>query len=346
VLSVATATRRLKPNRWAHSCVSLPQGRRTLDRWGVLRDNERVMGPLCHSILLLLLVAPIFAAAQADGPYDLRKCDTASSVGSAQAEDLTIEKGAVEIPPLAKATRQRGVVRVEVCVSEQGDVVLAKPVSGPPILIGAAVESTKKWRFKSTQAPFKTVLEISFMLGSTAAELADEQKINNAYFAEEDKCRESLHSKADDALKYCKSALDLVERLPKERFNERRSAYELMGHTYFQLRGYDDALRYYQTELKIALASLHPNDAELAYAYHDVALADHALGRVSEAAEYYAKAEQTILEAKDHIESEFLKKEYAATLKRIREHYLILLHQTGQTAAAADLEKRIQSANN
>jgi hypothetical protein len=72
-------------------------------------------------------------------------------------------------------------------------------------------------------------------------------------------------------------------------------------------------------------------------------LASHALGRASEAVENYAKAEQTIILARDHIGLDDLKSRYSATLQQIREHYLILLKETGQTAAAADLERRIKA---
>jgi hypothetical protein len=99
----------------------------------------------------------------------------------------------------------------------------------------------------------------------------------------------------------------------------------------------------YNTELQIALSSLPPDAAELAYAYHDVAIAEHTLGRVSEAAQNYSKAEQTLSQARDHIQLDELEPKYSVTRGRIREHYLTLLQQTGQTAAAGDLEKRIQA---
>lgn len=114
------------------------------------------------------------------------------------------------------------------------------------------------------------------------------------------------------------------------------------GHVYFAQRRFDEALRSYKAELQIGLDSLQPYEAELAYAYHDVALAFHALGRASEATQNYAKAEQAMSQARNHIELDELKPRHSATLRQIREHYLLLLQQTGQTAAAADLEKRIQ----
>jgi tetratricopeptide (TPR) repeat protein len=308
------------------------------------RDNDDVVSQHNCAIVFLLISLPAFP--QQKEKYDFKKCDSAPSLAFAQAEQMVVEKGSVEIPPLAKSIRLQGVVRIEVCVSEAGEVVLTKPVSGQPILIPAAIDSAKKWRFKPGQAgvAFKTILEISFSQGSTPAQIAGEQKINDEFFAEERKCRESVGGKnLDSALKICKEAVDLVERLPKERVNERMGAYQLVGHVYFAQQKFEEALRYYKMELEIGLTTLRPTDAELAYAYHHVAMACHGLGRVSDAVQNYAMAEQTMSQAGDHIGLDELKPKYAATLKEIREHYLILLRQTNQVTAAADLERRIQS---
>jgi len=294
-----------------------------------------------YGILLLLICRP--GTPQSSGASNSKVCDTAPSLALAQAEERVIEKGTVDTPPLAKATRLRGVVRVEVCVSEAGEILSTKPLNGSPILIPAAIESAKRWRFQQGKL-FKTVLDIDFLQGSTPAQVADEEKINSQYFAQEDKCRESTRAKQlDDAVKLCSDAVHLAELLPKERANERRLAYELLGHAYFAQQKFEDSLRSYKTELEIGLASLRSDEAELAYAYHDVALASHALGRATDASENYAKAETTLFQAREHIGLEGLKPKYTATLKQIREHYLILLQQTGQTAAAADLKKRMDS---
>jgi len=295
-----------------------------------------------HLIAILLAFSHVGFAQ--DG-YDLKKCDSAPLIAWSQAEKEAVERGEVEIPPLAKAVRVQGVVRIELCVSEAGKVVLAKFVSGHPILVGAALESAKKWRFNSGRtAPFKTVLEVSFSQGGSNVQLAEEQRINGRFFEEDRKCRETYHSKDyTQALPLCQGALDLAKQLPNERANERRGAYEILGHVYFSESKFEEALQNYHEELQIALDSLKPYEAELAYAYHDMALACHALGKTSDAAQYYSKAEQTILQARDHIGFDELKTRYSATLNQIREHYLILLQQTGQTAAADDLEKRMHT---
>jgi tetratricopeptide (TPR) repeat protein len=279
----------------------------------------------------------------AEPKVDAKTCDAAISIPFAKAATLAIKRDTPEMPPLAKSLRLNGVVKVEVCVSDAGDVLETKVISGHPILVGAAVESAKKWRFSSGQAPFKTVLEIPFTNGTDAGVQAEDEKANSAYFAAEDRCREDLHGKDVGAgVVTCSEALTLVEKLPPERVNERRIANELVGHAYFRQQKFDDAFRYYTKELDIAKQTLHDYDAELAYAYHDVALASHALGRVSDASRNYEKAEVTLSNAIDHIGMEELKRKYAETLKQIREHHLVLLRQTGQTAAAADLERQIK----
>jgi len=51
-------------------------------------------------------------------------------------------------PALAKTTRTTGVVKVEVTVSEKGDVTKVEKASGPPVLQAAAKDAIKKWKFK------------------------------------------------------------------------------------------------------------------------------------------------------------------------------------------------------
>ncbi len=117
-----------------------------------------------------------------------------------------------------------------------------------------------------------------------------------------------------------------------------------LGKPTFGQRNFEDAFRNYAKELEIGKSALGEDESELAYAYHHVAFAAHALGRAADAADNYARAERTLALARDHIGLEELKPRYAATLKQIRENYLILLNQTGQTSAAAELQKRIAAA--
>ena len=51
-------------------------------------------------------------------------------------------------PSNAKTLRTTGVVKVEVTVSETGEVAQVQKTSGPPMLQAAAKDAIKKWKFK------------------------------------------------------------------------------------------------------------------------------------------------------------------------------------------------------
>jgi TonB family protein len=68
-------------------------------------------------------------------------------------------------PPLAKAARVSGAVVVEVTISEGGDVIAARALSGHPLLKDSAVTAAKQWRFKPTLLsgePVKVIGTITF----------------------------------------------------------------------------------------------------------------------------------------------------------------------------------------
>ena len=66
---------------------------------------------------------------------------------------------------MAKQTRTSGDVVVEVIVSETGDVMSARAVSGNPLLRDAAVKAAAGWRFTPTLLggkPVKVIGTITF----------------------------------------------------------------------------------------------------------------------------------------------------------------------------------------
>jgi len=188
------------------------------------------------------------------------------------------------------------------------------------------------------------VLEISFLQGSSREQVAKEQEDNNRYFAAEEVCRKNLKTQnAGQAEADCKRALDLVAKLPTERVNERRAANQLVGQSLFSQRKFEESLLYCQRELEIGKANMKPYEAELGYAYHHVALAYQTLGKANDAKANYDLAESTLVSARQHMDSDFLKGEYTKTLRNIWEHYLTLAKQLGQTDLADSLERRIRS---
>ena len=72
-------------------------------------------------------------------------------------------------PPAAKAVRAKGTVIVEVLVSETGDVICARALSGHSLLRATAARSVLNWKFETIEVsgkPEKTVgtIAINFML--------------------------------------------------------------------------------------------------------------------------------------------------------------------------------------
>ena len=62
--------------------------------------------------------------------------------------DYAIQKVSPTYPQQARTIRQMGIVKVELMIDEQGKVVEVQKTSGPPLLVGAAKDAAKKWRFK------------------------------------------------------------------------------------------------------------------------------------------------------------------------------------------------------
>ena len=61
-----------------------------------------------------------------------------------------IEKPAPPYPPLAKTAKTQGAVAVQIVIDEQGRVISAKALSGPPLLLQAAVQAAYRARFTPT----------------------------------------------------------------------------------------------------------------------------------------------------------------------------------------------------
>ena len=53
-------------------------------------------------------------------------------------------------PLLAKQTHQQGTVVIEAILDERGDVVEMRVISGPPLLIRAAVDAVRRWKYEPT----------------------------------------------------------------------------------------------------------------------------------------------------------------------------------------------------
>jgi protein TonB len=66
-------------------------------------------------------------------------------------------------PPLARAARISGTVRLTAVIARDGTIQHLQLISGPPLLTAAALEAVAKWRYKPTLLsgePVEVITEI------------------------------------------------------------------------------------------------------------------------------------------------------------------------------------------
>ena len=71
-------------------------------------------------------------------------------------------KVAATYPEIARKMNLSGVVKIEVTVAANGIVKDTKVIGGNPILVNAAVDAVKKWRFESASNDSVDVIEFKF----------------------------------------------------------------------------------------------------------------------------------------------------------------------------------------
>ena len=70
-----------------------------------------------------------------------------------------------QYPEIAKKLGLSGVVKLEVLVAPNGSVKETKVIGGHPILVTAAVDAVKKWKFEPASAESTGVVEFKFVPG-------------------------------------------------------------------------------------------------------------------------------------------------------------------------------------
>ena len=95
---------------------------------------------------------------------------TPISVGGAVQAARIIKRVVPIYPPLARTARINGIVRLQAIIAADGSIAELNVISGHPMLIAAAVDAVKQWRYRPTvlngkPAPVNTQIEVYFTLG-------------------------------------------------------------------------------------------------------------------------------------------------------------------------------------
>lgn len=79
---------------------------------------------------------------------------------SAQAERRAIAKPVPVYPEVARRISLRGTVKIEATVSENGEIKHTKVIGGHPVLVDAALETLKRWKYEPAKG--ETIVTIQF----------------------------------------------------------------------------------------------------------------------------------------------------------------------------------------
>ena len=74
-------------------------------------------------------------------------------------------------PPLARQARIQGTVVLHAIIDKEGKVAQLEVISGHPLLVQAAMEAVKQWRYKPTQlngepVEVDTTIQVTFTMGA------------------------------------------------------------------------------------------------------------------------------------------------------------------------------------
>jgi periplasmic protein TonB len=91
-------------------------------------------------------------------------------VGGRVKEPKLISRVEPRYPLLALQTHMQGTVIVDAIIDEHGNVVEAKIVSGPPLLIQSAMDAVRQWKYEPTYlndepVPVQLSVTVTFRLG-------------------------------------------------------------------------------------------------------------------------------------------------------------------------------------
>ncbi|MGA3292483.1 MAG: energy transducer TonB [Candidatus Acidiferrales bacterium] len=84
--------------------------------------------------------------------------DISTDAGKRKVRSKTVP----EYPTLAKQMNVTGKVKIETTIAADGHVLSTKVIGGSPLLVNAALDALKKWRFEPAAKDTTEVIEFEF----------------------------------------------------------------------------------------------------------------------------------------------------------------------------------------
>ena len=120
-------------------------------------------GPANPSLIPLLPGIAVQPPAQTAAPKPPPPAPAAIRVGGGVQSAKLIFGPKPAYPPLARTTRTQGTVKIQALIGRDGVIRNLQVVSGPPLLIAAAIEAVQQWRYQPTllnAEPVEVITEI------------------------------------------------------------------------------------------------------------------------------------------------------------------------------------------
>jgi TonB family protein len=261
-------------------------------------------------------------------------------VTATEAESHILQKLTPDVPPLAKMARIGGAVKLHIVISPSGDVVSVNVISGHPMLVQAAIDAVRKWRYK----PFEqngagvaavTEVDVDFPGGMSAEESAARKK----FYSSDQECRKLVKDgKYADAEQMCRQAVKLSNQLPTDLVLERSTSRAMLANSIFLQDRFTEAIPIYEEALALDKGYRKPNDADLATDYANLGRAYAMTGGLAKADGLYSTSVSTFEAAIVNLPS--MKENYTSRLKRTLDEYAQLKEAQGQKEAAEQLKKK------
>ncbi len=171
----------------------------------------------------------------------------------------------------------------------------------------------------------------------------DELKNAKLYFLENDKCKNLIgENSLEKAEITCNTAILIANKLPQNRYLEKRSAYIYLSIVQIRNVKAKEALGNLEKALAVAEGKLTDNDSETGETYFLIGQANHSLGNVKKAVEFYNKAEKSYRKAFEIIDAEELRGFYPKAIKQILQSHLALLENSDLPDDASKLRQIIE----
>lgn len=248
-------------------------------------------------------------------------------------------------PPIAKAAHVEGDVVLSISIDAAGKVESEKVVSGPPMLVQAALDFVKQWRFSpftesGIAVPVSTTITVPFKIERQGPQPSPEQqKAAQEWFPLSKQCRSDLTAhQASEALDLCKKALDMSNKagdLTSSDQLARLDSHQLYGHALLMAGRAQEALDEENMAFIEALKCVTDKDEEYAGPLFWRAIAEANLGKDEAALNDFLGAESTLRRAIANLPD--MKKNYDEYLAAVLKQHAALLDRMGKTAEADKL---------